>query len=119
VFYGRTEELALLEQWIIQERVRVVVLLGMGGIGKTAISVKLAQQIQASFEFVIWRSLRNAPPTKALLGELIDFLTNHSETDVPDTVACRISRLITHLRAKRCLVVLDVITLFVKSSATC
>src|SRR3712207_1521967 len=107
VFYGRVEELAVLEQWIVRDRCRVVVLLGMGGIGKTALSVKLAQQIQSSFEFVIWRSLRNAPPLKALLGELIEFLSNHCETNLPDTVNGRISRLMTILRSSRCLVVLD------------
>jgi len=32
-FYGRTEEFALLEQWILNDRCRLVVL-GMGGIGK-------------------------------------------------------------------------------------
>lgn len=57
VFYGRTEELTKLKQWIIQERCRLVVMLGMGGIGKTALSVKLAEKISGEFEYVIWRSL--------------------------------------------------------------
>jgi MinD superfamily P-loop ATPase len=33
----------------------------MGGIGKTALSVKLAKEIQSEFEYVLWKSLRNAP----------------------------------------------------------
>src|SRR4028119_1632645 len=61
VFYGRTEELAKLEQWIVQERCRLVMLLGMGGIGKTSISVKIAERIQEHFDYVIRRSPRNAP----------------------------------------------------------
>jgi DNA-binding HxlR family transcriptional regulator len=106
-FYGRTEELATLRHWILEERCRLVTLLGMGGIGKTCLSVKLAQQIQGEFEFVIWRSLRNAPPVKDILAELLRFLSKEQETDLPETVDGRISRLIGYLRAHRCLLVLD------------
>jgi hypothetical protein len=35
-FYGRTRELALLTEWVVQERCRVVSVLSMGGIGKSA-----------------------------------------------------------------------------------
>jgi DNA-binding HxlR family transcriptional regulator len=107
VFYGRTEELAKLRHSILEERCRLLTLLGMGGMGKTCLSVKLAQQIQEQFEFVIWRSLRNAPPVKDILAELIHFLSNKQETDLPETVCGRISQLIDYLRASRCLLILD------------
>jgi WD40 repeat protein len=107
VFYGRTEELAKLEQWIVQERCRLVTLLGMGGIGKTSLSIKLAQKIQAQFDYVIWRSLRNAPPIQEILADIIKFLSNQQKTDLPETVGSRISLLIDYLRASRCLLVLD------------
>ena len=107
VFYGRTEELNTLDQWIVNERCRLVALLGMGGIGKTTLSIKLAQQIQDEFEYVIWRSLRNAPPLQEILADIIKFLSNQQETDFPETVGGRISRSLDYLRSKRCLIVLD------------
>ncbi|MGC1248226.1 MAG: ATP-binding protein, partial [Spirulinaceae cyanobacterium] len=55
-FYGRTEELTQLKQRIVVDKVRLVAILGMGGIGKTSISVQLAQQIRAEFDYTIWRS---------------------------------------------------------------
>lgn len=107
VFYGRVTELATLEQWIIQERCRLVALLGIGGIGKTALSVKLAEQIQDKFEYVIWRSLHNAPCLESLLADLIQFFSNQQETDLPNDVSHKISRLLEYLRSSRCLIVLD------------
>ncbi|MBC8123849.1 MAG: NACHT domain-containing protein [Gemmatimonadaceae bacterium] len=107
VFYGRTAELATLERWIVQERCRMVVLLGMGGIGKTALSVKLARQVQDDFDYLIWRSLRNAPMLGDLLAELIQFLCAQQPVDLPATVEGRISRLLECLRNCRCLLILD------------
>src|SRR5216110_1237468 len=38
-FYGREEEQSTLSQWVLQEHCRVVSILGMGGIGKSALTV--------------------------------------------------------------------------------
>ncbi len=106
-FYGRTTELAKTQQWILQERCRLVVLLGMGGIGKTAFSVKLAQEIQDQFEYVIWRSLRLAPSLEVILDRLIQILFPKIDTKITQTVDVKISQLIDCLRSSRCLIVLD------------
>ena len=82
-------------------------MLAQGGIGKTALSVKLAQQIQGEFKYVIWRSLRESPPLEKLLTDLIKFLSNQQEITLQETVGEKIMRLIHHLRSSRCLVVLD------------
>ncbi|MDZ7958116.1 MAG: NB-ARC domain-containing protein [Aulosira sp. DedQUE10] len=107
IFYGRIAEQATLQQWIVQEKCRLVALLGMGGMGKTALSVKLAEQVQSNFDYVIWRSLRNAPPIIALLKNIILFLSQQQEVNIPETVDGHIACLMKYLRCQRCLVVLD------------
>jgi len=118
VFYGRSQELALLEQWITGEQCRLVALLGIGGIGKTALSVKLAEQLQDKFDYLIWRSLHNAPSLELLLASLIQFLSNQQETDLPEDINYRISRLLDYLKQHRCLIVLDNAETIISSPTT-
>ena len=106
-FYGRQNDLDILEKWIDHDRCRLVALLGMGGLGKTALSVKLAQQLQDKFDFVVWRSLNNAKTPSEMLTAVIHFLSQQKETpDTTDTNAL-ISRLMEYLQRYRCLLVLD------------
>ncbi len=92
----------------MQENCRLVTLLGMGGIGKTTLCVKLAQEIIGSREdkgtsrqgeissfhapeYVIWRSLRNTPPMEDILVELIQFLSQQQQTSLPNQLNGRLS----------------------------
>ncbi len=107
LFYGRTQELAILEQWVVQERCRLVTVLGMGGIGKTVLALKLTNLVQDHFEYVFWRSLYNAPPPQEMLATLIKFLSHQQDTHLPETLDAQVSRLLEYLKSSRCLLVLD------------
>nr|MDZ7999008.1 NB-ARC domain-containing protein [Aulosira sp. DedVER01a] len=107
LFYGRNAELCQIKQWLVEDKCRLVAILGMGGIGKTSLSVKLAKETQENFEYLIWRSLRNAPPLEELLANLIRFISEERHTNLPETVDERLTLLIQYLRKHRCLLVLD------------
>ncbi|MGB5715335.1 MAG: NB-ARC domain-containing protein [Waterburya sp.] len=103
-FYGREKELAQLEKKIIQDQYHLMTLLGMGGIGKTSLAVKFAQQNQHKFKYVIWRNLRHTPLLQDLLRDLLGFF-NHN--NLPTTINEQISLLIEYLRYSRCLLIFD------------
>lgn len=120
-FWGREGELDTLKQWIINDRARLIAIIGMRGIGKTAISLKLgkggigktdlslklAHEIKAEFEGVIWRSLLNAPPVTEILRDWIQFFSHQEKTDLPDRIDQQISLLISYLKEHRYLLILD------------
>ena len=60
-FYGREGELATVAQWVVRERCRVVSVLGMGGIGKSALVTSAMRRMAVHFQVVIFHSLRDAP----------------------------------------------------------
>jgi WD40 repeat protein/transcriptional regulator with XRE-family HTH domain len=107
VFVGRDEDLKTLKQWITTEKCRLVALFGLGGIGKTDLSRKLSDIIKEHFEGVIWRSLLNAPPPTEILSDLLKFVSNQPEIDIPTKPEAQIRRLLEYLRRHRYLIILD------------
>jgi WD40 repeat protein len=106
-FYGREEELEALAEWVVTDKCKLVMLLGMGGIGKTALSVRLMEKIQGNFQYIIWRSVRESPPVGKVLDEFIKILSLQQETDFPISVSDKIRRLIYFLQIFRCLLIVD------------
>jgi energy-coupling factor transporter ATP-binding protein EcfA2 len=121
VFFGRTEELKTLKQWILTDHCRLVAIVGMGGIGKTSLPVKLGKggigktdlsltlvrEITEAFDYIMWHDLKNSPPPENIFQEIIKFLSNHQEVDLPDENKLRIERILEYLRQNRCLIILD------------
>src|SRR5256886_17290226 len=106
-FAGREVEVAELSQWIVQERCRLVMLLGMGGIGKSMLASFLESRLAPQFEAVLWRSVRDAPSCEELIADCITFFSETSPTSFPATLEQRINQLLARLQAHHCLLVLD------------
>ncbi|MBD3887232.1 NACHT domain-containing protein [Phormidium tenue FACHB-886] len=109
LFYGRQAELLQLKEWIDTDNEhprRLIAILGMGGVGKTALATKLLHDVidnveDCPFEYVIWRSLRNAPTLETILMQWLAILSNQQETQPS------LQTLLHYLQHYRCLLMLD------------
>lgn len=97
-FYGREQELQQLQTWILTDAAKVVNINGLGGNGKTALVLALAEQLQPKFTGVIWRSVAMPSSLEQLLTDLLD-------TPV-ETTDQAIKQLLTKLQG-RWLIILD------------
>ncbi len=115
-FYDRAHELATLENWIIKEHCYLVQILGISGIGKTSLAIRLIDKIQTHFDRIIYRSLRFSPTLETTLKNLLEIFS--PSTEIPQEVRINHggitpTELLNHLRQNRCLIILDdVQTLF-------
>lgn len=109
-FFDRTTEIATLEKWIVNDSynirdipnipTRIAAILGISGIGKTALAIRFIDKIKTQFNYVIYRSLRFAPTLETTLTNLLQILSESSEITQP-------VQLFSYLRQHRCLIVLD------------
>ena len=117
IFHGRRQELETLGQWMLEERLPLIAIVGFAGIGKTRLvragigktdlCLQLARQVQGEFEYLIWRRLLNAPPPEAILGELIEFVSDCQATNLSETPEGLVTQLLPYLRQHRCLLIFD------------
>ena len=98
-YYDRTSELSTLEQWILEAHTRLITIYGLSGIGKSAIALKLIEQTQTEFDYIIWVSLTNTPTLSTLQTELKQFFGRSPQPPLPT--------IIDYFRSSRCLVILD------------
>ncbi|MFB2896163.1 NB-ARC domain-containing protein [Aerosakkonemataceae cyanobacterium BLCC-F50] len=106
-FASRTTELSTLKQWILEANTRLITIYGLSGIGKSAIALKLIEQIQTEFDYIIWRTLNNLPTLSTLQTELKQFFSQPLENPLPTVI--------DYFRTSRCLVIIDDVQSIFKS----
>jgi WD40 repeat protein/transcriptional regulator with XRE-family HTH domain len=105
-FLSRVEERATLRRWVLEDGCRVVGVLGIGGIGKTLLTARVARDVEPSFQHVYWRSLQNAPTFSDWLAGAIGLLSPRDPALSADD-AQRFDRLLELVRETPSLFVID------------
>lgn len=106
-FYGLTEELTHLENTIRQKKCRQVSILGVKGIGKTAFTVQLIEQVKSNFNYVIYRSLNTLPNLTQITQDIIQLISPQEAKKITVTEKNVFSLLKYYLSNYRCLIILD------------
>ena len=106
-FYGRQNELSILQKLIVDDCCRVVSVLGIGGIGKTMLTARVISEIKGNFDYIFWRSLQNTPPPTSIFIACLQFISNPDQIDIPESEDDQIELLREYMQKYRCLLVLD------------
>ena len=106
-FYGRKAELTQLSDWVLKDRCRLIAVLGIGGMGKSTLAIRLMHEVAEQFEIAVFRSLRDAPLCEDLVADLLQVISPNSVIELPPSLERRITLLLEQLRIRRCLIVLD------------
>jgi hypothetical protein len=104
-FYDRGEELSQLQQWILEEHCQLIAIIGMGGIGKTALAAHLCQILKQQYEILIWRRLTHAPSITELLKSIVEPIASLS--GLAEDYQSLSSQFKEILRQHKCSIVLD------------
>ncbi|MBX3015648.1 MAG: winged helix-turn-helix domain-containing protein [Caldilineaceae bacterium] len=102
---GRQAEREQLTGWL-RTGVKVIALLGLGGVGKSSLALHMARSQAEHFTVVIWRSLINAPLPEMILSQWVHGLANQPVA-LPSDLDGQLALLLAQLRQTRCLLILD------------
>jgi ABC-type dipeptide/oligopeptide/nickel transport system ATPase subunit len=102
-FYNRKTELKTLSNWILNQNIRLISVLGLSGIGKTTLVKKFVDLNLEKFEIIIWKNLKFPNNLESLLNEILT--TCHQEPQ--DNISDKIKQVSALLTEKKSLIILD------------
>lgn len=102
-FYNRENELKTLSNWIFNQNIPLISVLGLSGIGKTNLIKKFIDLNLDQFEVIIWRSLKYPKNLELLINDLL----NICKEEVKEILDDKLKQLLEILIDKQCLIILD------------
>jgi Cdc6-like AAA superfamily ATPase len=104
-FYGRLQELETLETYIIQNKYRLITILGLKGMGKTTLAIKLIENIKSNFEYIIYRDLTFCPSLDEALTNILKLID--AQMPVAQKLESKLNLLLATIKKHKLLIILD------------
>ncbi len=104
-FYGRLQELETLETYIIQNKYRLITILGLKGMGKTTLAIKLIENIKSNFEYIIYRDLTFCPSLDETLTTILKLID--AQIPFKKKLESKLNLLLATIKKHKCLIILD------------
>jgi hypothetical protein len=101
-FSNREAELQTLDNWIFNQNTPLISVLGVSGIGKSALVRRFIDLNLDGFEVIIWKNLHLTPALNQVITEIL------TTVETPDILKnSLLCQLLTLLKSKRCLIIID------------
>ena len=102
-FCNRETELQTISKWILNQNIRLISVLGLSGIGKTALVRTFVDLNLEQFEVIIWKSLKFPLSLDLSISDLL----NTCQKEAKETLQANLKQLFDIFTQKRCLIILD------------
>jgi hypothetical protein len=102
-FYNRETELQTLSNWILNQNIHLISVLGLSGIGKTIFVKRFVDLHLEQFEVIIWKALKFPKPFDLFVNDLLKVCQQEAKETLDD----KLNQLFAILAQKRCLIILD------------
>jgi hypothetical protein len=102
-FYNRKLELETLSNWIINQNISLISVLGIFGIGKTTLVKKFVDLNLENFEIIIWKNLKFPNPLESLFDEIL----TTCQQEPQDNISGKLKQISALLTQKKSLIILD------------
>ena len=106
-FQNRLNEIEKVCKWIIDDRCRLIGIIGLAGMGKSMLAKKIAVDVAVDFDCIMWLSLQIPLPLQQVLHECIKTIEKRAFDDIPSELNLLLNHFIEAMRSRRCLLVLD------------
>ncbi len=108
-FVGRSQEIIQLKKWILLNKIQLITIYGIAGIGKTSLVNKLVAELENEFDFIFYTNLIQNSQLENVLSKFIKFTLRINENnpcqnfDYSDLINQSLEIMLDH----RCLLIFD------------